>query len=92
MHSKKYCRNPEISFRREQDEVILFPIGDGELIILNETAAFIWDILATPRTKAEIIGELLAEYEVLPDVAENDVGLCVATMLENCWIKADTFH
>ena len=89
MHHMRYTRNPNVSFRQEQEEIMLFSPRGSDLFVLNETAAFIWRKLEEPQTPAALVDALLAEYEVLPDVAETDVQDCLATMLENTWILSE---
>ncbi len=44
------------------------------MIALNETGAFIWNLLKEERSEAEIVSALLAEYEVNRETAEGAVG------------------
>jgi len=89
MSCTEYRRNPDIPFREEQDEIVLFSPKDGDLFVLNETAAFIWRKLETPQTLANLVDALLAEYEVTADKAGADVHDCLATMIENEWVLSE---
>lgn len=44
------------------------------MITLNETGAFLWQLLQSERTAQELTEALLAEYEVDAAVAEADVA------------------
>lgn len=51
------------------------------IIRLNETGAFLWDLLASgDRTEAELVDVLLAEYDVSRELATADVAKFVATI------------
>lgn len=51
------------------------------IIRLNETGAFLWDLLASGnRTEAELVDALLAEYDVSRELATADVAKFVATI------------
>ena len=51
------------------------------IIRLNETGAFLWDLLASgDRTEAELVDALLAEYDVSRELATADVAKFVATI------------
>ena len=51
------------------------------IIRLNETGAFLWDLLVSgDRTEAELVDALLAEYDVSRELATADVAKFVATI------------
>lgn len=51
------------------------------IIRLNETGAFLWDLLASgDRTETELVDALLAEYDVSRELATADVAKFVATI------------
>jgi hypothetical protein len=71
---------------------------DGEVVALNaETAecyglagvgARIWRLLEAPRTLAELVGALVAEYEVSPTECERAVRTLLGEMLAERLIEA----
>lgn len=74
----RYCKDPLIVFREIAGEMILVPIrqnvGDLESIYtLNETAARVWELLDGQRTVQEIRDELVQEFEVEADQAQQDL-------------------
>ncbi len=74
----RYCKDPFIVFREIAGEMILVPIrqnvGDLESIYtLNETAARVWELLDGQRTLREIRDELVQEFEVEADQAQQDL-------------------
>jgi PqqD family protein of HPr-rel-A system len=61
--SKLLVANPEIVFRLEEDEGILFDPKTGEIKLLNETGAFIYQLLDGKHSKEEILNRLMEEYD-----------------------------
>ncbi len=58
---------------------IVVPVGAQTvdfncMITLNETGAFLWQLLQEERTAQELTQALLGEYEVEPAIAEADVA------------------
>lgn len=58
-------------------DTILVPVGktvydSNGLFVLNEVAAFIWDILPKAETEEEITEKILEEYEVSFEEASAD--------------------
>lgn len=68
-------------------DTILVPVGKtvydaNGLFVLNEVAAFIWDLLPRVETEAEICGAILAEYEVTAEEAARDTAAFLAKLRE----------
>ena len=60
------------------DDYIVVPTGDNIVdfavaVSLNETGAFLWKQLETPKTHEELVLSLSQEYEVSPDDVDGDV-------------------
>jgi hypothetical protein len=73
-----YRKDPSIVFREIGGEVILVPIrqnvGDlGSIYTLDETAAFIWELIDGQRSVREIRDEIVGEFEVEEEEAEQDL-------------------
>lgn len=65
-------------FRKIAGDNVVVPIGQqikefNGLIKLNESGAFLWNILKEGSSKEELVDKLLEEYEIDRDFAENDV-------------------
>lgn len=76
--NEKYYADPAIVSHRIGDEFILVPIrrnvGDLESIYtLNETAALAWEFFDGQHTLGEIHAAIIAEFEVPPDQAYQDL-------------------
>jgi hypothetical protein len=64
--------------RKTGDEYVLVPITDNiadmnSVYTLNETGAFIWDLIDGKRSVDELINCLTEEYEIDKASATNDV-------------------
>ena len=58
---------------------ILVPVGKTilnttGLFVLNEVGAFIWDLIPTVETEAQILDAVLQEFDVTPQEAEKDIA------------------
>ena len=82
-----YCRNENLVFRRIDDETILVPIKDnvgdmGNIYILNEIGAFIWEQLDGEGNLKALKNKILDEYEVSPEEAEADLNEFINDLIE----------
>ncbi len=69
---KNYIANPEIIFREEQGESILFNPDSGEVKILNETGSFIFRELNGKNSKNDILNKMQSVYDSSWDELEED--------------------
>lgn len=81
-----YRHDPEIVSRQVAGEMILVPIrksmGDMESIYtLNETAARIWELIDGQRSLAEIQAVMVAEFDVEPAEAGQDLDELVDSLV-----------
>lgn len=69
----------ELIKREIAGETVLVPVGKSVydangLFVMNELAAFIWELLPNVDTEAEICRAVLAEYDVSEETAAQDVA------------------
>lgn len=69
----------ELIKRNIAGDTVLVPVGrtmyeSNGLFILNELAAFIWDILPQADSEEAICKAVLEEYEVSPETAAADIA------------------
>lgn len=69
----------ELIKREIAGDTILVPVGKSiydanGLFVLNELAAFIWDILPKVSSEAEICAAVLEEYDVPEETAAADIA------------------
>ena len=84
---QRYQRNGNFVFRRIEDETILVPIKDnvgdmGSIYNLNEMGAFIWEQLDGQKTLEAVKDEILEEYDVAPQEAEDDLSKFMTELIE----------
>ena len=66
-------RNPEIIAKSAEDEAILVIPQKGQVKVINEVGAIIWELIDGKRTIASIIEEIISQFDVDPITAESDV-------------------
>jgi hypothetical protein len=70
-------RNPDVVFRRLDDEVVLVDMKTNLIYALNPTAARFWELYAEGLGRAEIESRLLGEF----DVERKTLGTEIDTLL-----------
>jgi len=81
-----YSRDPDVIFRAIADEFILVPIRQKAVDLksvytLNETGAFIWELIDSSRSVSQIKDRVAEEFEVEARQAQDDV-LEIVSQLE----------
>ena len=76
---------PSIVTRKTGSEYVLVPVTNNiadmdSVFTLNETGAFIWELIDGNRSLKEIIDLLVEEYEIEYESAEQDVAAFVDNM------------
>lgn len=75
--------NPELVFRTDGEEGLLFDPESGQIIYLNETATFIYGLLDGKHSREQIIGLLMQRYDILArETAESDLDAMLQGMRE----------
>lgn len=69
-------------------ETLLVAVGErtqefNGMVMLNETGAFLWDLLSEPKSGAEMVAALLEEFETDDATAERDIRAFLDKGLEN---------
>ena len=70
------------------DTYVIVPTGDNildfsALITINETGAFIWNLLLNDADMESVVASLCAEYDVEESVAREDAAEFVNILKEN---------
>ena len=84
--------SPDIVTRKTGSEYILVPVIDNiadmdNFYTLNETGAFIWELMDGERNVKEIIRALVAEYDIDDKTAKADVISFIAELKDYLVIK-----
>jgi PqqD family protein of HPr-rel-A system len=83
MTNEKPVANPEIVFRKEGDEAILFNPTSGEVKLMNETAAFIYELLDGKHTRERIVALVMEKFDIQDrEAVVSDVDAFLAEMRE----------
>lgn len=81
-----FVRSQSVVSRRIAGETLIVPVrgkvGDlASIYSFNQTGSLLWQALESPRSVAELISTLLAEYAVEHEKAEHDVTRLLNEML-----------
>lgn len=91
MTEPRYERAPGFVVRRVAGEVLLVSTGArsvqpiqkaAELLVLNETAAHIWEKLAEPSSVDALARHLIQDFEVEPASAWADVERFLTSLID----------
>lgn len=70
---------------------VALPVADtldlNTMITLNDTGAFLWERMQKETTQAELVDELLAEYDVTKEKAAVSVAAFVKKLDENGFLE-----
>ena len=58
-----YLANPDVVYRREDDEAIVYHPESGDVKLLNRTSAFVFRLLDGRRRLSEITAMVVREYD-----------------------------
>ena len=76
------ARRGDVHARQIDGELVILDSRNERMHSLNAVAAFIFEQIDGRRTEAEIWCEVVASFEVSPDVAERDTLQCLAQLRE----------
>ena len=74
--------NPNVIFRRLDDEVVLFHVGSDRFYELNGTAARFWELLNEESDPEEVRRRMLAEFDVDADQFAREADALITTFRE----------
>ena len=78
-HEPRY-RRAGLPFQEIQGQAVIVTPARRELHEFDETATFLWSVLAEEVTVADLVAALCGAYEVDESTAEKDVREFVATL------------
>lgn len=87
-----YTRSPDIVTRKTGNEYVLVPVTNNiadmnSVYTLNETGAFIWELIDGEKNIGEIIDALTEEYDTDHESAKDDVDSFIENMSNYLIIK-----
>ena len=79
-------------FRKIAGDNVIVPIGQqiqkfNGLIKINDSAAFLWNLLKEEITQDELIDKLIEEYQIDRDLATSDVENFINILKQNDMIE-----
>ncbi len=81
---RKLLANPEIVFRKEGDEAILFNPSNGEVKLMNETGTFIYGLLDGNHPQKKIAALVMERFDAQDKAAvEKDVDDFLSEVCES---------
>ena len=82
-----YSQNPDVALREEDENgSLLFNPDTGEVLVINDTGRFIWDLCAEGATMDDIIREFGEGYDNLPENLMEDVDSYISMMTNGGFI------
>lgn len=82
-----YLRNPDVVLRQEdENNSLLFNPDTGEVLVINDTGRFIWDLCTEGVTLDDIIHEFSVNYDLLPASLMEDIDSYISIMTEGGFI------
>lgn len=84
-----YLRNPDVALRDEdQSGSMLFNPDTGEVLVINETGRFIWDLCANWSSIDEMALRFHDAFENLPENLFEEVSRFVTVMAKGGFIAS----
>jgi len=81
MSGKTYVRNPDIALREEDESgSLLFNPDTGEVLVINGTGRFIWDMCEKETSIDMIVDALEDAYDDVPESVRKEVDSFVSVM------------
>ena len=71
-------------------EAVILNLASGTYYGLNEVGARVWDLIQQPCTFHKIFHTLLTEYDVQPEICEQDLKKLLVEMKEACLIEVSS--
>ncbi len=84
----RYQADKNFVIRVIAGETLLIPVGPATknlngMVMLNETGAFLWKALETPRTEDELVKQMLEEYRTDAPTALSDIKEFINSGIQN---------
>lgn len=76
-------QNPDIEAAELKGELLLLNNASSKFYVMNSTAAFIWEKLATPTSEDELASAFCGKFsDAFPEQARQDVNETLKNMRE----------
>lgn len=80
-------RNPDFILRSVADTLLLVPVGAAAaqfagMVTVNDTSAYLWELLETEQTLETLTAALVARYDIDEETARRDVEKVLTSLTE----------
>ena len=81
--------------RNIADQYIVVPVGERVndlhgMLVLNKTAAFLWDLMESEQPFGFIVNELTSKYDISPDDAKKEIQEFIEQLKEYNLLESDS--
>ena len=89
MDEQRYGRADDVAVRTILGEhfLIVLHAGESKMFSLNGMGLWFWERLETPSSKSELLGAMLADYEVTEEVAAGEIDRFLGELAEKGLVK-----
>ncbi len=86
---KIYLRNTDVVLRDEDDSgSLLYNPDTGQVLVINETGRFIWDLCKIGSTISKILEQFNNSYKDLPESLQEDINNYLTIMTEGGFLAS----
>ena len=89
MSEARWRQGADVAARRLEDEVVLVNLQTNHIYSLNATGSRVWELLDVPRTRAEVVDALVAEFDVERATIERETDELLASLSDAQLIASD---
>ena len=83
----QYRRHPDLRLTALDGEGVVLHLKERRYFTVNETGLTLLEALKEPRTMADLVGSLLAEYDVTEETAEVTTRTFLAQCLDEAVVE-----
>jgi hypothetical protein len=80
-------QNKAVILRQEGDEALLFNPATSDIVTINSTGCYIWELFNDKLTEQDILKELVDRFEVTREQAEKDLNKFIADLKNGDFIS-----
>ena len=81
--------NPNVIFRKLDDQIVLFHLGDDRFYELNGTAARFWELLNEGRDFSQIQEQMVSEFAVDRNQFAAEADALIASLRQQDLVTSD---
>jgi len=78
-----YTRSPDLIATEMDGDIVMMSLEKGSYFGLDGVGGAIWELMASPVTLDEIVGNLVARFEIEEEVCRADAQAFVEDLVDN---------